>query len=155
MNYNILDLLAKANSDTVTLPSSTKCASFGNNTHSMTIVYSEANGKRVTFSKALSEKLALKNAVYLAPLPSEGVLMVAGSPVFGNAMAGNLSGKEKRICYRADIVRTLIELFQLDYSEHVSRSFADISFEDSDGTPIAVIKLSDPISDSLDGGIEG
>lgn len=86
MNYNVNSLLAQANA--VKVPVTTTAISGG---YSFGIVCSASNGKRVSFSKALSKVLALEDRVYIAPVPAEGVLLVSAQPITEKPMEGRLN----------------------------------------------------------------
>lgn len=147
MNYNVNELLAQANA--VKLPITTAAVSGG---YSFGIVCSASNGKRISFSKALSKALALEDKVYIAPVPAEGVVLVSSQPITDKPMEGRLNKDERKICYRTEIVHTLIELFRIDMGEHVSVTFTDITIEHSGEIPFAVIKLSEPVSETDEAG---
>lgn len=136
--YDIDSLLAKASA--ANIPVVTASAG-GSNKYSMGVVNSKNNGKRLTFSKALSAKLGLAETVCMVPVMDEGILLVA-KELPGNAVSrGSLSGEDKKICYSALLVELLTGVFKLDFSEHVSRSFGDVQFESHNDLTIAVIKM--------------
>ena len=121
--------------------------------YSLGVVNSEGNGKRIVFSKALARKLQLEDSVDIVPLKDKGVVLVAKELSSKKAIQCKLSGKDRKICYSAGLVQLLIETFKLDYSEHVSRSFREVEFDERGGTLLAAIKLADPIiDDATDGG---
>ena len=144
MKYNIENLLAKASATNVPV---VNAAAGGSNKYSMGIVNSKNNGKRLTFSKALSSKLGLTETVQMLPLMDEGVLLVAKELPGGSVSSGALRGDDKKICYGASLVELLTKVFKLDFSEHVSRSFSDIQFEIHGDLTIAIIKLASADSD--------
>ena len=141
MKYDINNLLAKANEDNVP----TISASAGSSGYSFSVVYSKSNSKRLSFSKALVEKLQLEDVVYLVPVPSEKVLMIAKELHHERASDGKLSGEEsgKKICYRADLAKLMVDSFELDYtSGKTSYSFGRIDFMDNDGMTVAVVDMT-------------
>lgn len=111
--------------------------------YSMGIVLSERNGKRVSFSAALVERLDLKDSVYITAYPSEG-LLILGSTAYNADSAEfslrNSSGSGK-LCYNTALVKYLINAYHLEYGDHVSRSFTDFVFNEDDTTPMAILKL--------------
>ena len=139
MKYNIANLLAKASTTNIPVVNT---SAGGSSRFSMGIVNSKNNGKRLTFSKALSSKLGLAETVQMLPIMDEGVLLVAKDLPVSSASSGSLRGDEKKICYAASLVELLTSVFRLDFSEHVSRSFNDIQFEEHDGVTVAIIKMS-------------
>ena len=142
MKNNKLDIIKKAQA--VSLPS-INTTSRGNCRYSFGIVNSPNNGKRLSFSKALAEKISLDKCAHITPLAEDGKILVAGSKIF-ESYECNLRGDDKKISYCAGVVETLTELFSLDFSKHVSRSYSLIDFEDYEGVSVAVITLTNPIS---------
>ena len=116
------------------------------NIYSLGVVNSEGNGKRIVFSKALARKLQLEDSVDIVPLKDKGVVLVAKELSSKKAIQCKLSGKDRKICYSAGLVQLLIETFEVDYGEHVSRSFRDVEFDERGDLPIAAIKISEPIA---------
>ena len=123
----------------------------GGNKFSFGVVNSKNNGKRLSFSKALAKELTLDDAVYLIPIPSEGVLMVAKKLPFVRASVGTLKGDDKKICYGADLVELVTKCFGLDFSKRTSMSFTDIEFDEKDGIKIALIDMSSAKASVSDG----
>lgn len=139
---NINSTLTKAQS--ISLPSITS-TSKGNSKFSFGIVNSKTNGKRLSFSKALAEKIDLDKCAYLTPICEDGKVLVAGTKVF-DSYECSLRGDDKKLSYNSGVVETLTELFSLDFSKHVSISFSKIDFEEYEGVNIAIITLSPPVS---------
>ena len=141
MKYDINTLLAKANEDDV--PSIS--ASAGSSGYSFSVVYSKSNSKRLSFSKALVEKLQLEDVVYLVPVPSEKVLLIAKELHHKRVSNGKLSGEEsgKKICYHANLAKLMVDSFELDYTGgKTSYSFGRIDFMDNDGVTVAVVDMT-------------
>lgn len=142
MTNNKLDIIKKA--QTVTLPSTTTtCRS--NSKLSFGVVNSKTNGKRLSFSKALVTKLELKDAAYITPIKEDSVIIVAGAQLFESYKC-DLRGNDKKLSYCSGVVETLTEIFSLDFSQHVSKSFTKIEFDEHEGVPVAVIALSSTVS---------
>ena len=139
---NINSTLTKAQS--LSLPTITSI-SHGSSKFSFGIVNSKRNGKRLSFSKALCEKLELTNNAYITPVKEDGAIIVAGSKIFESYKC-DLRGSDKKLSYNSGVVETLTELFSLDFSKHVSMSFGQIEFDDHEGVPVAVITLSSAVS---------
>lgn len=113
----------------------------GNGKLSFSIV-NNTNSRRCTISKQLSEQLELNGAAELMPILEDGVLMIGKKLPTEDNWVCKLSGEGKKIIYNASVVYTLTELFELDFSDHTSMSFDNISVEtDEDGSKIAVVKL--------------
>ena len=87
MKYSIENLLAKANATNIPV---VNAAAGGSSKYSMGIVNSKDNGKRLTFSKALSAKLGLTETVQMLPLIEEGVLLVAKELPGNSVSSGSL-----------------------------------------------------------------
>lgn len=116
----------------------------GSGKYSISVGNSDGNGKRITLSKALVEKLSLTNSVSLLPLKENGILMVAKKLPFERASDITLNSKDKRTAYNAEAVQLITAAFGLDYSVKTSYSFNDIDFMTEDGTEIAVIYMPVP-----------
>ena len=142
MKNNKLDIIKKAQA--VSLPA-INTTSRGNCRYSFGIVNSPNNGKRLSFSKALAEKISLDKCAHITPLAEDGKILVAGSKIF-ESYECNLRGDDKKISYCAGVVETLTEIFSLDFSQHVSMSFNNIEFDEHEGVAVAVIALTNPVS---------
>ena len=132
---NLFDVAKK-----VTVPNVT--AKSGNGKLSFGIVNSKANGKRLTFSKALAASLGLDNKVNLIPIEDEHLLLVG--KVVPNSAPIELNLRDcdgKKLAYNSDVVQLLTDIFELSFETHVSMAFQDISLEDYDGNPVAIIRL--------------
>lgn len=138
LNYNLDDLLTKINEDT-NIPVIT--ATGGSNSYSFGVV-NNINGKRLTFSKALTKVLELGEDVVFAPSPEDGILMVAKELPSGRASTGKLKGGDKKTCYRAELVKLIVECFNLDYSDRTSLSFNNIKIDERDDIKIALIDMT-------------
>ena len=117
-------------------------ATTGSGKYSVSVVNSNGNGKRITLSKALVEKLELDGYVSMMPLQSEGVLMLAKTLPFDNASTIELNSSDRRIAYHAGAVKLIVDTFSLDYSGgRTSMSFNDIEFGERDEVVIAIVKI--------------
>lgn len=141
-NFNLNELLSIA--ETTNFPQITSATHSGGSVCSFGVVFNK-NGKRLSFSKALADKLDLGNTVDLFPIPKRGVLLVA-KKLTKAAVTCSLSGKkdEKRIAYHAGAAEMITNMFQLDFTTHTSYSFQNIEFDESDGIHIAMISMTDP-----------
>lgn len=143
-NVNFNDLLAELEASESTPVIATSGG--GSGRYSLGIVNSKSNGKRISISKALTQKLGLTDTVQMAAFPQHGFLMMASTLPSKKASSCFLTGDDKKIGYSADIVHRLTEDFNLDFSEHVSRSFSKVEFEEQNGVCIAYIHICDPIA---------
>ena len=142
MKNNKLNIIKKAQA--VSLPS-INTTSRGNGKYSFGIVNSKNNGKRLSFSKALVAKLELTDKTYITPVKEDGVIILAGTRLF-DCYSCDLRGDGKKISYCTGVVETLTEIFNLDFSQHVSKSFTKIYFDEHEGVPVAIITLSSSAS---------
>lgn len=108
--------------------------------HSISIV-NNINGKRVTFSKALAERLELSDNVSVMPSTNTRKIVLGKTLPFPNALNVNLSDKGKKIAYNAQLVEVLTKVLELDFSNCTSRSFGDIIFDELEGVPIAIVNV--------------
>ena len=109
--------------------------------YSLGIVNSRNNGKRLTISKSIADNLELTDKVYAMPAVDDRKLVLSRTQVFPNSVELTLSGEGKKISYSARFVLLLTDMFGLDFSEHVSRTFTDITFDEYEGVPVAVISF--------------
>lgn len=137
MKYNINELLELASKCETPVIRNTA----SNGRYSFSVVNSESNGKRFSISKALVEALDLEDSVSLLPIQEEGLLMLSKKTLSEMASSAKLKEHGKKLCYNAGLVRLLTKTFRLDFSNHVSLSFSDISIEDHEGEPVAVIVM--------------
>lgn len=142
MTYNISNLINEANRSNIATFSAASGFSFS-------IVNAEGNGKRISISKAIADKLGLEDSAMLIPLVESGVVIVGKTLPFPNASELTLKGKEKKIAYSAGAVKLLTKLFSLDFSTKTSRSFSDITFDVINDIDVAIINLT-----SIDGDID-
>ena len=142
-NFNNLFAAAQA----ATVQSVTGTAS---GKYSVSVVNSNGNGKRITLSKALVEKLELDGSVSFIPLKEERVILMAKELPFPSASTIELTSGDKRIAYNADAVKLLVDEFDLDYSGgRTSMSFNHIDFNVHDGITIATIEIPAAASANL------
>lgn len=115
----------------------------GSGKYSVSVVNSDGNGKRMTLSKALLEKLELEGYVCMLPLAEENILLLAKDMPFPSASKIELtSKKDPRIIYNADAVELLVKTFNLDYSNgRTSLSFRQIEFEEHEGVTYAAVTM--------------
>jgi hypothetical protein len=103
----------------------------------ITIVYSEANGKRIKLSKGLMEELGNPQKVQFAFF--DGLLAISSDLPGNNSYISLAKGG---IVYSAALIHEIVNEFDLDYSERVSITFQDVEYEENDGAPIALIEMS-------------
>ena len=113
-------------------------------------IVNSKNGKRLTFSKALSEKLGLGETVDILPIIDDGVLLVSANLPFEAASKGAVNKDERKICYAAALVALVTESFKLDFTRRTSMSFSDITVEDYEGETIAIVSIKEPEGDAND-----
>lgn len=138
----------EAAAQTVQLPQIPKTSS-RNSRLSFNIVNSDSNGKRVKLSKGLTTALGITESADILPIKGEGLIMVAEKLPYEAACSVSLKDEGRngtsgaKIAYNSGMVALLTMEFDLDFSEHVSMSFSDISIEKlEDGTTVALIRIS-------------
>ena len=122
----------------------------GSSSYSFGIVNSEGNGKRISLSKALAEKLDVHDLennshVYVAISEEDRVVIISKSEVLSHGYNCKLSKSgEKRISYNADIVHGITDAFSLPFNTRTSMSFSNIEFDKApDGTDVAYVHLDE------------
>lgn len=113
----------------------------GSNAISISIVNSQGNGKRIAFSKKLTEELTLTDKIYMIPNTDDGELILSSVPIHDISSSGNLNGTTKKICYSAALVDLLVNAFNLNYKGKTSLSFNEISFEEYDDAKVAIVRM--------------
>lgn len=136
--YSITDLLKMAESNTIGA-----VHGGGSSKYSVSIV-NNTNGKRVSLSKALSEKLNLTETAFFLPVESAGELIISSVALGDRASTTMLSGKDKKICYNAALVTLLTDSFKLDFSTRTSCSFNEIKFDTVGDATVAIVKMTAP-----------
>ncbi len=111
------------------------------------IVNSPRNGKRLRLSMGLASAVNVTKDAAMLPIPDEGLLMVAEKLSFDETRTVSLKNDSRsnaKISYNTDMVLLLTKVFNLDFTEHVSVSFNDVTLDTlSDGTPVALIRILD------------
>lgn len=113
----------------------------GSNAVSLSIVNSDSNGKRLTTSKELTKKLNLTDTLYVVPNVEVNELYLSSVPMMDISSSGKLSGSDKKVCYSAGLVALIVESFNLDYTGKTSMSFNNISFDELEDMPVAIVKI--------------
>lgn len=112
---------------------------------SMGIVNSKENGKRISFSKALVKALGVTEKIFILPMKIEGMLLLAAKTFPFTAPAASVlqlrGDSGRKIAYASNAVACLTEVFQLDFSQHVSMTFSDIRIEERDGVTVGVVNM--------------
>lgn len=123
----------------------------GRNVLSISLTYTEENGKRITISKGLADELNVSDTVFIGLLPSERKI------VFSGKKQENLKpyhmGRAFKI-YNAALISGIISCFEIEpyFQEHTSVTFRDVEVYDED--LVAVVHIL-PIADLLSGeGVE-
>lgn len=120
---------------------------------SFNIVNSKRNGKRIKLSKSLAQAVDLTDSADMLPLKEEGLLMVAKKLPYEAAHLVSLKGgDEAKICYKTGMVALLTQMFDLNFADHTSMSFTDITLETlEDGTPVALVRIYNkyPVEDEV------
>lgn len=103
----------------------------------LTVVNSQKNGKRVTLSKEIFEKLNEPTSVLVGIYDTKLFITKVD---LKSAITGSVCiiGKSRNI-YSSDLVFKVTELFNLDFSERVSLTLSTIEWEELNGQPVAII----------------
>ena len=109
--------------------------------YSVSVVNSDGNGKRITLSNALKDKLQLEGSFSMIPLVEDRVLMMAKNLPFKSASTIQLNSNNGRIAYHAGAVKMIVEAFDLDYTRRTSMSFGDVEFDTYDGVTVAIVNI--------------
>ena len=108
---------------------------------SFNIVNSKRNGKRVKLSKDLAQAVDLTDSADMLPLEEEGLLKV---------------DNEAKIAYNSGVVALLTQMFGLNFADHTSMSFSNITIDKlEDGIPVALIPIYNKYPDNGSDAAEG
>jgi hypothetical protein len=148
-NINNLNELFDEITDSDTFDFATSVRS-GNGVMSFSIIKSDVNGKRITLSKTLVSALELSEksneqgyvTIYIMPLTAKGLILISSKQMHPQAKAFSVRGGATKVAYNSKLVQELARIFNLDYSDCVSRSFRDITFVEGANPPIAKIRLA-------------
>ena len=143
-NSSIIDLIKL--SEQTEIPASASRGGSSNSKLSFGIVNSEANGKRVSFSKSLVQSLDLKGSAEIALVPDKGCILIASELPHKNVVICKFSAKGdkggRRLSYNSEAVYLLTKTFNLNFTDHVSVSYDSITIETlEDGTSVAVVEI--------------
>ena len=113
----------------------------GNGKYSFGIVNSKNNGKRVTISKALAQALDLEDTAMFMPSREARKLVIGKALPFPHAITGKLRETNKMTCYLTSLVTLLTEMYDLDFSKHVSCTFSEIDLDTINGVTVAIVSF--------------
>lgn len=105
---------------------------------SLSIVNSDNNGKRISFTSTLLEKLDNPSALQFV-LSKEDGCVVIGEELRPDERKIVFSKKGSNVLYCGGIIKEITETFNLDYSDKTSQSFDNIEFDEYMDKPIAII----------------
>ena len=110
--------------------------------YSMGIVNSKSNGRRLTLSKSIADKLKIDDELFAMPAEGENKLVITKTKVFPNSVKLTACGEGKKTIYCGPLVELLTKMFNLDFSKHVSQTYSNVSFEEFKNEQVAVISFS-------------
>ncbi len=102
-----------------------------------TLVCSSKNGKRLVFSKNLSETLELEDMVKVAFDGKGGLWVGRDLPGITESFHLKDSTSEKKVIYRASLIQKIIKELKIDLAEKVSVTFYGLQLENWEGHAIA------------------
>lgn len=124
----------------------------GTSKMSLGVVNSSSNGRRLTFSKLLAQKVGLSDRAYIALVPSEECVLISNKAITNNAVECKLSNEkedQKKVSYNAGAVRAITEIFGLSFKQHVSVSYDEVTIDKlEDGTTVAIVRVYNKYPDA-------
>ena len=100
--------------------------------------------KSICISKDLAFALGLMKTAAILPIQSEGLLMVAETLPYENAIPVSLKNHiGDKIITHYGVVDLLIDVFGLDFTEPDWKYFESITIDKSRGFPVALVRISD------------
>ncbi|GGJ80908.1 hypothetical protein GGR02_003510 [Anoxybacillus voinovskiensis] len=105
----------------------------------LSIVYSKKNGKRVAISPDVIREIGNPKTVQIARSPKA----IAISEHLGewNANYELKTAAGKRIIYSSDLVRHLVDYYNLNFEDRTSITFSDVSYRTHNGKKVAIIPI--------------
>lgn len=140
---SLSDLISTAESST-----STQVVSGSGSKYSFSIVNSQNNGKRLSFSKSLATDIGLTDTVFILPSVASGEIFVTSSSISGKCSKAPLSGADKKLCYSTPLVKMIVSAFGLNFAGHTSMSFPDVTIEDFGDVKVARISMAQPVAEA-------
>jgi hypothetical protein len=104
-----------------------------------TLINSEADGKRLTTCRDLTEKIGNPEAVTIA-FDKSKIAISATQLNSENSFKLGRIGK-KGVIYSVDLVRKITEEYNLDYTERVSITFHEVEYKVDGHKIVAIIKI--------------
>ncbi len=104
-----------------------------------TVIKTEKNGNRVTFSGEVIEKLKVSDNIHIGV--TDGKLVLSG--IVHNKLMSYKVKKQgsKSIVYSRSLVDAIVEKLNLDFNDKVSMTFTHIEYSEIDDTKIALISF--------------
>lgn len=111
----------------------------GRNVQSITLTFTELNGKRLTLSNCLIASLNLKDKVYIGIIADDMKIIIANHPLDG--MDEYKLGKGGNV-YNAGLVSGVIEAFGLEsmYQNRTSHSFSNVEVDIANGIAVVTVQ---------------
>ena len=137
MDFNLDDLLEEMEAPQ---EFATGKSSRGNSVYGISITYNH-NGKRLTITKALAEKLGIEGQVYIA-LHRRTRRLILAKELNRGTVYNYTSSSGKPVIYNSSLVEGIVYAFGIeDIYENgkTSLSFHDVNFSDDDN--IAFVKI--------------
>jgi hypothetical protein len=138
-----IDVLNSISNKEATTPTRSVRARRGK--YSVGIVCSSKNGKRVTLSALLAEKLKLDDTVFFTVYREDRLAIISSHSLNSASFEATLKGKGMKIAYKSSLVHFLIDTFEMDFGPHVSTVFHDIVFNDDPDDPQAILSFPEHI----------
>jgi hypothetical protein len=105
----------------------------------ITVVNTKSNGKRITLSGDLIEKIGYSTAIQIA-VNDEGIAIGGELPDNDTYFTLRKIGR-KGVVYSTELVDEITELFELDFTERSSISFYDVTYLCMEDTEVAFVPL--------------
>ena len=131
-----LDEFDSSEFETVSITTSTKSVG---KVGVMSVINSSENGKRITYSKEVTQKIGNPSAVTIA-LSETKIAVSAADPNSPNPLKLGRLGR-KGVIYSSELVKTLTEKYNLDFSNRVSITLAEVQYKKDGDKTVAVITM--------------
>lgn len=123
-------------------PAVTSAKRSGSDILSFGMVNTGGSGKKISLSRGLCKKLALENTASFSVLPERGIVVIAKDLPGNRTFQCNFSESGgRKTCYCAGLVNAITHAFNVDFTEHVSRTFYNIDIQENDGTAVAIVHM--------------
>lgn len=102
-------------------------------------IVKSTNGKRLTISKKVNERLGYPKELFIG-FDNDCLVIFNADGLDGGNIKLDKNEEDKLNIYNTNLVNLIIDEFNIDYTDKTSRSFSDGHFKDQ-GRPVLYVKM--------------